>query len=105
MFELLVLHFEGGVCVSSTGSSRASGVVTRLERNDVGAVVQRGGRAEGSAIQAQRSAGFVEDLYANVGRAASSGALQSQNAGVGAVNRGTRESDRGFGGDRGITVV
>ncbi len=48
---------------------------------------------------------FVEDLYADVGRAASSGALQSQNAGVGAVNRGTRESDRGFGGDRGITVV
>lgn len=68
MVALLVLHFEGGVRVRDTGGRGASGVVTRLERNDVGAVIQGGGCAEGGAVQRQRRAGVVEDLYADVGQ-------------------------------------
>lgn len=39
MNELLVLHFEGRVSVSGTGSGCSGRIVARLERDDVGAIV------------------------------------------------------------------
>ena len=73
MKKLLVLHFKGGVSVSGTGSGCGSRVVASLERDNVGAIVQRGLRAEGGAIQRQRGTGTVKDLYADVSRAARGG--------------------------------
>lgn len=105
MFALLVLHFEGGVSVRDTGGRGASGVVTRLERNDVGAVIQRGGCAEGGAVQRQRRAGVVEDLHADVGRAAGGRVLQRQNGGIAAVDGRTGEGDGRFGCYRGVAII
>lgn len=65
---LLVLHFERGIRVRRTGGRCAGRVVTRLERDDVGAVIQRGRGTEGGPVQRQRRAGAVEDLHANVGQ-------------------------------------
>lgn len=105
MKKLLVLHFKGSVSVSGTGSGCGSRVVASLERDNVGAIVQRGLRAEGGAIQRQRGTGTVKDLYADVSRAARGGVLQGQYRWVGAVNRRAGKRDGGFGGDGGITII
>lgn len=105
MSELFVLHFEGCVGVSSTCGCRASRVVASTERNDVGAVVQRGCCTEGCAVQRQRSTGAVEDLYANVRRATGCRVLQCQNGGVAAVYGSTGECNGSFGCDGSIAII
>jgi hypothetical protein len=96
MKKLLVLHFKGGVRVSGTGSGCGSRVVASLERDDVGAIVQGGLRAESRAIQRQRGTGTVKDLYADVSRAARGRVLQGQYRWVGAVNRRAGKRNGGF---------
>ena len=87
MKKLLVLHFKGGVRVSSTGRRDTGRKVASLERDDVGTIAEGGLRAESRAIQRQRGTGTVKDLYADVSRAARGRTLQGQNGWVGTVNR------------------
>lgn len=103
--QLLVLHFEGRVSVSGTGSGRTRCVVTSTERNDVSAIVKGGRCAEGCTVECQWSTFVVEDLHANVGRAARCGTLQSQNGIVGGIYRITGKRYGRFGGNAGVAVV
>ena len=70
------VHFKGEVVNAASC----------LERDDVGAVIQRGRSTEGGAVQCQWRTGIVEDLHADVGCAASGRVLQGQNGGIAAVD-------------------
>lgn len=76
-----------------------------LERDDVGAVIQRGRSTEGGAVQCQWRTGIVEDLYADVGCAAGGRVLQGQNGGIAAVDGRTGEGDGRFGGYRSVAII
>lgn len=105
MKKLLVLHFKGGVRVSGTGSRDACCKVACLEWDDVGTIAKRGLCAERRAIQRQRGAGTVKDLYADVSRAACGRTLQGQYRWVCTVNRRASKSDRGLLGNGDIAII
>ncbi|KGQ11140.1 hypothetical protein BBAD15_g3153 [Beauveria bassiana D1-5] len=97
-------HHMRRVRVSGTGSRRTQRDVAGLQRNNIGAIIQRGFGAESCPIQCQRGAGVVEDLNPHISCATRRSPLNSKRIGF-AGHGNARERNRSFGGNGGIAII
>lgn len=103
--RLLILNLEGRIRISCTRGCLADCIITRLERNGVGTVIQGCLCTKCRTVQRQSIACSVQNLHTNACCATCSRTLQSQYVRMISINCGTKEGNSCFVCNSSVTIV